>query len=304
MADRSIRDKRDRLRQLRAFCAAARFESLTKAAECLSVSQRAVALQVRSLEYELETELFDRNGPRVALTDAGRQFYRLANPLVEELDSLPESFADRRSELVSADIEVAATPVVAMALPSLAKRFLDMHPGVRLRVTSCPIHDGLRDLANGRVDAVLGPDVVNADFDYRPVFSYDLLLVVSELHPLAGEESVRIEQARAYPAVMPTVGTYDRRFEDAIGSRLLVAARVAVESSGWGVMKTFVRAGHGIAVIPSCCITKKDRVRGLGFDGYAHREGCGVFTRRQSLSLPVIDFVQTLAPGPPATRSS
>ena len=95
MADRSIRSKRDRLRQLRAFYAA-RFESMTRAAECLGVTQRAVALQVRNLENELETGLFDRVGPRLALTDAGQQFYRLANPLVEELDSLPESFADIR----------------------------------------------------------------------------------------------------------------------------------------------------------------------------------------------------------------
>lgn len=305
MADRSIRSKRDRLRQLRAFCAAARFESMTRAAECLGVTQRAVALQVRNLENELETGLFDRVGPRLALTDAGQQFHRLANPLVEELDSLPESFADRRSELVSANVEVAVAPVVAMILPSLVRRFLDRRPGVRLRFTNCPVHDGLQDLANGRVDAVLGPGMVHADFSYRPVFSYDLLIAVSELHPLAGEESVRIQQITAYPAVIPTVGIYGHRFEDAVGRRLSVAARVAVESSGWGVMKSFVRAGHGIAVIPSCCITEKDRVRGIRFSGYSHREDCGVFTRpRQSLSLPVIDFVETLAPRSTVTASS
>ena len=127
--------------------------------------------------------------------------------------------------------------------------------------------------------------MVHADFSYRPVFSYDLLIAVSELHPLAGEESVRIQQITAYPAVIPTVGTYGHRFEDAVGCRLSVAARVAVESSGWGVMKSFVRAGHGIAVIPSCCITEKDRVRGIRFSGYSHREDCGVFTRPRQFPI-------------------
>ena len=54
--------RRNRLRQLRAFCWAARLESITRAAARLGVTQPAVSLQVRDLENELEAVLFDRGG--------------------------------------------------------------------------------------------------------------------------------------------------------------------------------------------------------------------------------------------------
>ena len=289
-----IRHKRDQLKQFRAFCTAARFENMTKAADELSVSQRAIALQVRSLEGELETELFERNGPRLALTLAGKRLYQLAQPLVEELDSLADAFAEKRSELVSANIELAVAPVASVVLPVSVGRFMEEHPRAHIRVTHCAVRDGLRHLADGRVDLVVGPRVTGTEFVYRPLYSYELLVVVSEEHPLAGEQSAGAEQARRYPAVLPAVGAYGPGFEDAVAARLSVAARVAVESSGWGVMKSFVRAGNGIAVMPSCCIARRDRLRAVRIDGYSYRHDSGVFTPRHQLSLSVVDFVEHL----------
>ena len=297
MVDRPRRNKRDRLRQLRVFCAAARFESMTRAAESLDLSQRAVALQVRSLEHELDSDLFERRGPVLTLTDAGRSFRRLAEPLVEELDSLYEVFTEQRDRPASMDIEVAVTPVASVTLPLLVKGFLDHHPHVRVRVTNCPLRQGLSRLASGGVDVVVGPEVANADFNYRDVFSYDLMLVMAEHHPLTRQRSVQLDQASVYPAIMPAIGTYGHRFEEMVGDRLTVAARVAVESSGWTLLKSFVRAGQGISVIPSCCITEKDRMRSRQLDDVPRGNPCGVFTRRsQSLAEPIVDFVRTLAP--------
>lgn len=299
MVGNPIRHKRDQLKQFRAFCVAARFENMTKAADELSVTQRAIALQVRSLEDELETELFERNGPRLALTIAGKRLYQLAQPLVEDLDSLADAFAEKRSELVSANIELAVAPMAPVTLPVSVGRFMEEHPRAHIRVTHCAVLDGLRHLADGRVDLVVGPRVTGTDFVYRPFYSYELLLVMSEEHPLAREHTADVGQAGLYPAVLPTVGTYGPGFEDAVATRLSVAARVAVESSGWGVMKSFVRAGNGIAVMPSCCITGRDRLCTIKIDGYSYRHDSGVFTPRHQLSLAVLDFVRHLGQATP-----
>ena len=66
-----IARKRNRLRQLRAFCDAARLGSISKAAERLGVSQPALSIHVRELEYELEAALFERMSWGVRLTAAG-----------------------------------------------------------------------------------------------------------------------------------------------------------------------------------------------------------------------------------------
>lgn len=87
--------KGSRLKQLRAFCHAARLGSVTRAAEALFLSQPAVSLQLGALENELGVKLFDRQGRRLNLTHEGEELYELARPLMDGLDSLESDFRDR-----------------------------------------------------------------------------------------------------------------------------------------------------------------------------------------------------------------
>ena len=58
-----------------AFESAARLASFSRAADELSVTQSAVSRQIQKLEAELGQALFARNGPRLSLTDRGREYY-------------------------------------------------------------------------------------------------------------------------------------------------------------------------------------------------------------------------------------
>ena len=62
------------IRQLATFIRVAQFNSFSRAAESLGYSQSAVTVQIRQLEEELDTRLFDRMGKRIALTDTGERF--------------------------------------------------------------------------------------------------------------------------------------------------------------------------------------------------------------------------------------
>ena len=59
------------IRQLQTFVQAAQLESFSKTAEMLGYSQSAVTVQIRLLENELETKLFDRMGKKISLTPSG-----------------------------------------------------------------------------------------------------------------------------------------------------------------------------------------------------------------------------------------
>jgi len=63
------------LNAIRAFETAARLASFSRAADELNVTQSAVSRQIQKLEAELGQALFSRNGPRLALTDRGREYY-------------------------------------------------------------------------------------------------------------------------------------------------------------------------------------------------------------------------------------
>ncbi|WP_082810606.1 LysR family transcriptional regulator [Pseudomonas sp. ABFPK] len=66
------------LRAIRAFVAAAKYQSFTRAAESLGVSQAAISRQIKELETNLNTDLFTRAGRSVALTSAGKLFFQTA----------------------------------------------------------------------------------------------------------------------------------------------------------------------------------------------------------------------------------
>ena len=67
------------LRQLQTFVQAAKLQSFSRAASQLGYSQSAVTVQIRMLEKELGTRLFDRMGKQVELTAQGRKFLEHAN---------------------------------------------------------------------------------------------------------------------------------------------------------------------------------------------------------------------------------
>ena len=70
------------IRQLQTFVQAAQLESFSKTAEMLGYSQSAITVQMRLLETELNTRLFDRMGKRVVLTPQGREFLKSANKIL------------------------------------------------------------------------------------------------------------------------------------------------------------------------------------------------------------------------------
>jgi len=88
MPEPRSRYKQNRLQQLRGFYYAARTKSISKAAARMQLSQPSVSLQIKALEQELGTQLFERRGPRIELTHDGQRLLELARPLVEGIDGL------------------------------------------------------------------------------------------------------------------------------------------------------------------------------------------------------------------------
>ena len=155
----SLYPRRDRFRQLQAFCYAAKFGSMTLGAEHLLVTQPAVSLHVRELERELETLLFRRNGPRISLTPAGECLYELAMPLVEGMQDLPGTLAAELEHLVAGNLHlVSADASTAYLLPRAVKRLRDEHPEIRVHVRSGVVGDGLSRLLANEAHLVFGSE--------------------------------------------------------------------------------------------------------------------------------------------------
>src|SRR5216683_724422 len=85
------------LNALKAFEAAARSESFTRAAEELCVTQGAVSHQVKALEATLGIKLFNRERQRLAITDAGREYLNVVRDALDRIAAGTERVVQRQN---------------------------------------------------------------------------------------------------------------------------------------------------------------------------------------------------------------
>ncbi|MGX9431529.1 MULTISPECIES: transcriptional regulator GcvA [Bradyrhizobium] len=135
------------LNALKAFEAAARHESFTRAAEELCVTQGAVSHQVKALEAELAIKLFNRERQRLIITEAGKDYLTIVRDALDRIAVGTERLLQRQNAGV---LTVSTSPdFAAKWLVHRLGHFAEAHPGIDLRVSATLHHV---DFAREEVD--------------------------------------------------------------------------------------------------------------------------------------------------------
>jgi LysR family transcriptional regulator, glycine cleavage system transcriptional activator len=126
------------LNALKAFEAAARSESFTRAAEELSVTQGAVSHQVKALEATLGIKLFNREHQQLVITEAGRDYLAVIRDALDRIAVGTERLVQRQSSGV---LTISTSPdFAAKWLVHRLGRFASSHPGIDLRISATAHH--------------------------------------------------------------------------------------------------------------------------------------------------------------------
>ena len=135
------------LNALKAFEAAARHESFTRAAEELCVTQGAVSHQVKALEVELAVKLFNRERQQLIITEAGRDYLTVVRDALDRIAFGTERLLQRQNVGV---LTVTTSPdFAAKWLVHRLGHFAEAHAGIDLRVSATLHHV---DFAREEVD--------------------------------------------------------------------------------------------------------------------------------------------------------
>jgi LysR family glycine cleavage system transcriptional activator len=174
------------LNGLKAFEAAARHESFTRAAEELCVTQGAVSHQVKALEIELGVKLFNRERQRLVITEGGREYLTVLRDAFDRIAVGTERLVQRQSAGV---LTVSTSPdFAAKWLVHRLGRFAEAHPSIDLRVSATMHHV---DFAREEVDlAVRHGDGNWTGLDVVRLCSEELFAVCSP-KLLSGRNRVR-----------------------------------------------------------------------------------------------------------------
>src|ERR1700736_1872257 len=126
------------LNALRAFEAAARSESFTRAAEELCVTQGAVSHQVKALETTLGIKLFNRERQRLVITDSGREYLNVVRDALDRIAVGTERMGQRPNAGV---LPLSTSPDFASKwMVHRLGRFAEANPGIDMQISATMHH--------------------------------------------------------------------------------------------------------------------------------------------------------------------
>ncbi|MBZ4412425.1 LysR family transcriptional regulator [Myxococcus sp. XM-1-1-1] len=248
------------LRHLRYFTAVADTLHFGRAARRVHVSQPTLSQQIRQLEEELQTPLFERSRAGVRLTQAGELFRSYASRALEDVDAGRMAVGALRG-LATGALRVGYPPSMrGLVVPALAA-VLRRHPGLALSAEELVVRRMERRLSDGKLDVGLGYAPARApDLDTEPVFDSRLALVVARGHVLAGAETVGVKQLTDEPFALLSPGLRVRSRVDAYFATLRLSPRIALESNAVGTVLAIVRAGLAVTVLPEPRLADVERL--------------------------------------------
>ncbi|CAB1212470.1 transcriptional regulator CynR [Serratia liquefaciens] len=241
------------LRHIRYFLAVAEQGNFTRAAEALHVSQPTLSQQIKQLEENLGTPLFDRSGRTVRLTDAGMAWMRYARLALQDLEAGTRAIHDVAT-LERGNLRLAMTPTfTAYLVGPVIDAFYRQYPGV-----SVSIHEMTQDriealLAEDRLDVGIAfSQAQSVDIVAEELFTESLNMMVGAQHPLVQQrEPLSAQVFEQQPLVLLSEDFATRQFIDDYCRRQGIRPRVAMEANTIGAIIEIVRRGQLATLLPA-----------------------------------------------------
>ncbi|MFZ5591170.1 MAG: selenium metabolism-associated LysR family transcriptional regulator [Bacillota bacterium] len=241
------------IKQLEAFLLVAEMGSFTKAARKLFLSQPAVSFLIKSLEEEMEVELFSRQERRVELSTAGRLLLPEARQLLKQYQRM-HCLLEELKGLKTGLLELGASTIPGeYLLPWYIGYFRQKYPGVKVTLRVSGSGDVMDWLKERLIDiGIAGRPAPSADIISEPWLADSLVLLVPPGHEWADGQRVRVRDLVGQPFILREPGSGTRQvWEERLATAGLSVADLSVvmEMGSTRAVISAVQAGLGIGVV-------------------------------------------------------
>lgn len=278
------------LRHLRCFVEVALWQSVTKAALQLNVSQSALTLTLQQLEASIGVRLFDRTTRTLLLTAAGEEFLPTAHRLLEDFDS-----ALGKMRAIGArtrgHVNIAVVPsIMALVIPKMIGKFMKLCPNVTVHLREDGSTAAEQRVLSREADfGITSPLNRLSNLRYTPLFDDQFAIVFNTGHPLANLKRVCWSDLDPYPVI-----GFSQDSRLAMQVRQMQSPTVPnhvrsplCQVSHTATIESLVNQGLGICALPSLSAQRvplnKLECRLLEEPAY-HRQVCLVQPDQRSLS--------------------
>jgi DNA-binding transcriptional LysR family regulator len=258
------------IRQLEIFRALAEELHFTRAAERMHCVQSNVTTQIRALEGELGTPLFDRLAKRVTLTDAGRRFLPYAEKVLSTINEGRKVVAT--NSIPAGTLLIGSSEsMLTYRLPGVLSSFRKHYPNVDLSFRPY-VHERLLDsIESGKIDlAVCMVDTVAHErLKSLRLRTEKVLFIVGPKDPLA-QKKVRAPDLGGQTLLLTEAGCAYRTQLDQLLAQANVRPAHTIEFSSIEAIKQCAFLGMGVALLPEVVVADqltRNRLKALRWMG-------------------------------------
>jgi DNA-binding transcriptional LysR family regulator len=249
------------IKHLQYFIEVTNFNSFSRAAEHLFITQPTISKMIKNLETELGVPLFDRSRKKLALTDAGHIILEQAKLIDKAFRNL-ETELENLSGLKKGHIRIGLPPIFdAHFFLKIIGSFHELYPGITFQLVEGGSKKIEEDVGNNLLD--VGVIVLPTRDDMFEHFSFmeeDLKLIIHPSHPLATEEKVNLDELADESFIMfnKDFALYDRIISSCMSAGF--TPHIISESSQWAFIEEMVAWKLGVSLLPEsiCSHLSKD----------------------------------------------
>lgn len=247
------------LRQLKYFQKTCELLSFTEAARTLCITQSTLSQQIKQLETELGTLLFDRVGKRIIPTEAGLSFLPYAKKAISEAENGVQIIRDLQNIEIGTlriGITYSLSPLLTKALTIFSKQY----PKIQTTITFATSEELMEKLNNDEMDFVLSFDSGNTykPFEKQFLFSSYLYLILNKNHPWAKKTFIQFENITAIPLIIPAKGFVTRGIVDSICSKKGIKINIEMEINDVHTIINLVRNGKQGTILTHSAVRNED----------------------------------------------
>ncbi|MBQ3588203.1 MAG: LysR family transcriptional regulator [Oscillospiraceae bacterium] len=245
------------IRQLITFITAAQMSSFSKAAEALGYTQSAVTIQIKNLEEELDTKLFDRMGKQVSLTARGRQFLAYAHNIANEISQAKTALAGEGE--LKGSITIGTNESLCFTkLPAILTYFRQHHPKMNICIVLDSPEQLLEMMEHNQVDLVyfLDEPWYNNSWQKEMEEKEPVVFVCASRCRFAGKTGLKIEDFLDQPFFLTEKNANYRRALDRYLASKNIELTPFVEISDTEFILKMVELNNGMSFLPKFAVEK------------------------------------------------
>jgi len=245
-------------KQLRTFLTIAKLQSFTLAAQNLNYAQSTVTTQIKLLEKELGTRLFERLGHCITLTPDGKRLLPFAKQILK-LSKDAKSVVNN-SKVPRGTLSIGAIESLCVTrLPKILKEYRRRYPDVEITLKFGNCTDFLDLLKENTIDIAffLEKKMIEEDFITEVEFPEDMVLLSAPQHPLSEKENIFPQDLMGESLILTEAGCSYRALFEGVLTQYGVKPSSIIETGNVQLIKQLAMSGLGVTLLPLVAVEEE-----------------------------------------------